>query len=151
VATNGSEMYPADSEDEMARIDLRLRKRDARVRLLFTSPPYPSSRTTATTSGCAYGSPGSAECEQGPWHERPQGKFESIARYRLLLANVFGSAANLMASESVIYVRTGLGAETCEVTLRALREVFPGYPIETQPRPYSKPTQTHPANPSGKT
>src|SRR5713101_704228 len=34
-ATDGSEMYLADSEQEMPRIDFRLRERDARVRLLF--------------------------------------------------------------------------------------------------------------------
>ena len=47
-----------------------------------------------------------------------------------------------MAPESVVYVRTGLGEETYEVTLQALREVFPRHQVETQPRPYSKPTQT---------
>ena len=51
-------------------------------------------------------------------------------------------AAKLMAPESVVYVRTGLGKETYEVTLQALRDVFPSHKLETQPRPYSKPTQT---------
>jgi len=142
-ATDGSEMYLADSEQEMARIDLRLRERDARVRLLFTSPPYfklTNYHYDQWLRLWLLGGPPSAN--RVPGTSGLRGKFESIARYRLLLANVFGGAAKLMAPESVVYVRTGLGEETYEVTSQALREVFPGHQLETQPRPYSKPTQT---------
>ena len=140
---DGSEMYLADSEQEMTLIDLRLRERDAKVRLLFTSPPYfklTNYHYDQWLRLWLLGGPPNANRVPGTSDLR--GKFENMARYRLLLANVFGGAASLMAPESVVYVRTGLGEETYEVTLQVLREVFPGHQLETQPRPYSKPTQT---------
>lgn len=141
--TGSSEMHLADSEQEMAQIDLRLRERDAKVRLLFTSPPYfklTNYHYDQWLRLWLLGGPPNAKRVPGTSDLR--GKFESVARYRLLLTNVFGSAARLMADKSIVYVRTGLGKVTYEVTLQSLREIFPGHQIVTQLRPYSKPTQT---------
>ncbi len=105
-----TKMYLADSEQEMARIDLRLRESDARVRLLFTSPPYfklTNYHYDQWLRLLLLG--GRPSANRVPGTSDLRGKFESIARYRLLLANVFGGAAKLMAPESVVYVRTGLG------------------------------------------
>lgn len=142
-AIDGSEMYLADSEEEIAQIDLRLRERNARVRLLFTSPPY------FKLTNYHYDQwlrlwllGGQPSARRVPGTSDLRGKFESVTRYRLLLTNVFGGAARLMAAKSVVYVRTGLGKVTYEVTLQALREVFPGHQLVTQTQPYSKPTQT---------
>jgi len=142
-AVDGSEMYLADSEQEMTRIDPWLRERDARVRLLFTSPPYfklTNYHYDQWLRLWLLGGPPNANRVPGTSDLR--GKFESIARYRLLLANVFSGAAELMVPESVVYVRTGLGEETYEVTLQTLRKVFPDHHLDTQRQPYSKPTQT---------
>jgi DNA methylase len=140
---DGSEMYLADSEQEMARIGRRLRERDAQVRLLFTSPPYfklTNYHYDQWLRLWLLGGPPNANRVPGTSDLR--GKFESLTRYRLLLANVFGGAAKLMTPESMVYVRTGLGKETYETTVQTLREVFPGHKLETKARPYSKPTQT---------
>ena len=141
--TDGSEMYLADSEQQIGLIDLGLRERDARVRLLFTSPPYfklTNYHYDQWLRLWLLGGPPSANRVPGTSDLR--GKFESIARYRLLLANVFGGAAKLMAPESVVYVRTGFGKQTYEITLQALGEAFPDHERVTRRRPYSKPTQT---------
>jgi hypothetical protein len=113
------------------------------ARLLFTSAPYyrvTNYHYDQWLRLWLLGGPPSAR--RSPGSSDVRAKFEGAARYRLLLQNVFQGAAELLATDSVIYVRTGLGAFTYETTVDVLREVFPRHHLRQEARPYTRPTQT---------
>lgn len=138
-----SDMHLEDSERHIRQVQTSLASRGRTVRLLFTSPPY-FARTNYHYDQWLrlwlLGGPPNARRVVGSNDIR--GKFENSVRYRTLLKNVFGHASELMSSDSIIYVRTGLGKVTFDATLEALQTVFPTHRLDTTLRPYSRPTQT---------
>jgi hypothetical protein len=113
------------------------------ARLLFTSPPYyrvTNYHYDQWLRLWLLGGPPTAR--RRPGGSEIRAKFEGGSRYRQLLQNVFECSSELLADDSVIYVRTGLGAFTFETTLDVLRAVFPNHRMRQMARPYSRPTQT---------
>jgi hypothetical protein len=113
------------------------------ARLLFTSPPYYNVTNYHYDQWLRLwllGGPPTAR--RPPGSSDVRAKFESVGRYRKLLRNVFQGAAELLASDAVIYVRTGLGAVTFEATVEVLQSVFPHHRLRQELRPYTRPTQT---------
>lgn len=113
------------------------------ARLLFTSPPYCGVTNYHYDQWLRLwllGGPPNARRRPGSSDVRA--KFEGVARYRILLENVFQNAAELLAKNSVVYVRTGLGTITFETTMDVLRSVFPRHRMRKEARPYTRPTQT---------
>ncbi|MGH2508318.1 MAG: DNA methyltransferase [Ktedonobacteraceae bacterium] len=138
-----SEVYLGNSEDALNSLQAQGLPANGGIRLLFTSPPYFSVTNYHYDQWLRLwllGGPPSAN--RLPGSREIRGKFESEARYRTLLKNVFSASAKLMAPDSTVYVRTGLGCVTLEATLDALREAFPNYEVHQRPQPYSQPTQT---------
>jgi hypothetical protein len=136
-------MYLEDSEQYIGQVHTELASRGRSVRLLFTSPPYFALTNYHYDQWLRLwllGGPPNAR--RVPGSNDIRGKFESSVRYRELLKNVFERTSRLMSSDSIIYVRTGLGKITFDATLETLQEIFPTHRLGTTLRPYSRPTQT---------
>jgi hypothetical protein len=141
--TEDSDVSLGNAECELPAIGRALQANQRSARLLLTSPPYFSVTNYHYDQWLRLwllGGPPHARRPQGM--QDIQGKFENAQRYRELLVNVFCRASRLMASDGVIYVRTGRGEVTLEVTLAALKAAFPGYRMAQPARIYQGPTQT---------
>jgi len=118
------------------------RNSDAELaRLLFTSPPYfglTNYHYDQWLRLWLLGGPPNA-LRVGGSH---RGKFEHRERYRNLLLKVFGNAAKLLSSDSVVYVRTGRQKITYKTTLEVLGQVFPEKRLFRKAQPFLRPTQT---------
>ena len=72
-----------------------------------------------------------------------RGRFRNPAEYRALLRIVFSRAAQIVAKDAVVYVRTGRDKITRSTTLDALREAFPVKHVRAWGRPFGERTQTY--------
>jgi hypothetical protein len=145
-----SEVHLGNSEDLLSSL-CECRDRRGSVRLLFTSPPYFAVTNYHYDQWLRLwllGGPPTARRVAGSSDVR--GKFESASRYKQLLQNVFERAVPLMARESTIYVRTGLGVVTFESTVEVLKSTFPKHRLLQLAQPYTRPTQTSLFGDSGK-
>jgi hypothetical protein len=143
VHSNGNDVYLGNSVELLPVLSQESIFNDRPARLLFTSPPYFSVTNYHYDQWLRLwllGGPPSAN--RLPDSQEIRGKFESEARYRRLLKSVFAASAGLMAHNSIIYVRAGLGRVTMEATVEALQEAFPAYEMYQKLQPYSQPTQT---------
>jgi hypothetical protein len=70
------------------------------------------------------------------------GKFEHRQKYRDLLHRVFSRAAELLADDATVYVRTDRREVTYTTTTEVLKEVFPDKKVRSEIKPFSRPTQT---------
>jgi len=136
-----SEVYLGNSEELLASLS-ESRDRGGSVRLLFTSPPYFSVTNYHYDQWLRLWLLGGPENARRVGDGDVRGKFENPSRYRQLLRHVFERAAPLLASESTIYVRTGLGIVTFESTVEVLQDIFPKHRLNRLLRPYTRPTQT---------
>lgn len=141
--TEDSDVSLGNAECELPAIGRALQASQRSARLLLTSPPYFSVTNYHYDQWLRLwllGGPPHARRTRGT--QDIQGKFENAQRYRELLVNVFCRASRLMASDGVIYVRTGRGEVTLKATLDALSAAFPGYRMAQPAQPYQGPTQT---------
>jgi hypothetical protein len=142
-ATKHSDVSLGNAESEVPAIGRTLQATKRSARLLLTSPPYYSVTNYHYDQWLRLwllGGPPHAR--RAPGTQDIQGKFENAQRYRDLLVNVFCAAARLMATDGVIYVRTGCGDVTLPATLEALDAAFPGYRMAQPTQTYQGPTQT---------
>jgi hypothetical protein len=109
--------------------------------LLFTSPPY------CNITHYHYDQWLRLWMLGGP--ERPEkkesyhrGRFASKELYRKLLEDIFKKAAQVMAENSVIYVRTDAREFTLTTTREVLSQCFPSHKEQLIPRPVNGKTQT---------
>lgn len=141
-AVSSSCIYLGDSAELLLKIRNRQRVCElAPARLLFTSPPYFGMTNYHYDQWLRLwllGGPPNALRIGG----RHRGKFEHRERYRSLLLKVFGDAAKLLSSDSVVYVRTGRQKITYKTTLEVLGQVFPGKRLFRKAQPFLRPTQT---------
>lgn len=70
------------------------------------------------------------------------GKFEHRQKYRDLLHTVFSRAAELLADDATVYVRTDKRETTYQTTVDVLKEVFPEKRLRSEAKPFKGPTQT---------
>jgi hypothetical protein len=109
--------------------------------LLFTSPPYYAITNYHYDQWLRLWMLGGSDRPvrlEGAYQKR----FESRAAYRMLLEDVFGTCAKIMARDATVYVRTDARPFTFQTTLEVLCESFPHKTLETIPRPYRRNTQT---------
>ena len=71
-----------------------------------------------------------------------RGKFENSVNYRALLLSAFTRAAERLAGDGIVYVRTDRRKTTSKVTREVLQEVFPRHRISRRLRPLKGVTQT---------
>ena len=71
-----------------------------------------------------------------------RGRFDSTQNYEILLSNIFGSVAEMMAPGAVAYVRTDARMKTLNITRRVLTDAFAGWTFTEIPSPYKTSTQT---------
>jgi DNA methylase len=141
--SDSSSIYLGDSTKQISYVAEALTTSSQRVRLLFTSPPYFALTNYHYDQWLRLWLLGGApSARRVPGDQNVRAKFEGEANYRTLLKDVFSSCAKLMASDSVVYVRTGRGKVTFDATLTCLRELFPNHQLHLRPQPYTRPTQT---------
>ncbi|GAB3171344.1 DNA methylase [Micromonospora palomenae] len=142
-ATAESEVLLGDAEAQVSAISGYLQERKRGAALLLTSPPYfglTNYHYDQWLRLWLLGGPPNAYRVPGS-HEL-QGKFENARRYCELLRRVFTGIAPAVASDGIVYVRTGRGEPTLTATRDALRKAFPSHALEEIARPYTRPTQT---------
>jgi hypothetical protein len=137
-----SRVYLGDSLRRLPELGRRMAKFGIRpARLLLTSPPYYAITNYHYDQWLRLwllGGPpnalraGGAVC----------GKFENRQRYRDLLRRVFSKAAELLADDATVYVRTDRREITYTTTTEVLKEVFPGKRFHCEVKPFCRPTQT---------
>ena len=110
--------------------------------LFFTSPPYYGITHYHKDQWIRLWLLGGKE--NAMWSsERHKGRFDSKAEYKELLDNIFGTAEQIMAKESTIYIRTDTREFTYSATRKLLKEHFPKWKLRTIQAPVSGTTQTH--------
>ena len=143
VEVDGSQVFLGNSITLLPQLERRLCKEEVpKAKLLFTSPPYFSVTNYHYDQWLRLwllGYETDAYIKRGPY----QGRFTHPVRYRSLLRKVFCHAANLVADDAVIYVRTSKDPFTKEATLAAMLEAFPKKRLVEIYRPFPGPTQTH--------
>ncbi|MEQ8386625.1 MAG: DNA methyltransferase [Coleofasciculus sp. A1-SPW-01] len=109
--------------------------------LLFTSPPYYKLTNYHYDQWLRLWMLGGPN--QPTWiSEKWKNRFESKSAYCDLLYRVFRGCAEIMASTSIVYVRTDAREFTKTTTLEILRDVFPNKSLEIVSKPFIKNTQT---------
>ena len=140
---HGSQIFLGNSITLLSKIARRLREKNVpKASLLLTSPPYfgvTNYHYDQWLRLWLLGFETDAYVIRGPY----QGRFTHQVRYRSLLKDVFCRAANLVADNAVIYVRTSKDPFTKQATLDTMREAFPKKQLVERYRPFRKPTQTH--------
>jgi hypothetical protein len=141
-ARTNSRVYLGDSVRRLPEVRQRMgRLGIGPARLLFTSPPYYAITNYHYDQWLRLwllGSPpnalraGGAVC----------GKFQHRERYRDLLRQVFTKAAELLADDATVYVRTDRREVTFNTTTAVLKEVFPEKKLRYEAKPFRRPTQT---------
>ncbi|OHB69807.1 MAG: hypothetical protein A2V70_14725 [Planctomycetes bacterium RBG_13_63_9] len=143
VKANGSQVFLGNSITILPQLEQRLHKDQVpKAKLLLTSPPYfgvTNYHYDQWLRLWLLGFEADAYVTRGPY----QGRFTHPDRYRVLLKKVFCRAANVVADDAVIYVRTSKDLFTKKATLDAMRETFPKKRLVERCRPFRKPTQTH--------
>lgn len=140
--TSESRVYLHDSTQRIAglrQVARRLAPNGAR--LLFTSPPYFGITNYHYDQWLRLWLLGgvSAPRSRGDKH---RGKFEHPIHYRQLLLDAFSNAAESLADDATVYVRTGTRRSTVTVTRDVLKEVFPRHRIRRKAQPVHGMTQT---------
>lgn len=140
----GSKVYLGDSVRLLPEIKHRIQTgRLQRPKLLLTSPPYYAVTNYHYDQWLRLwllgGQPNALRVPNaGEYRDR----FDNLEKYRGLLLKVFGSAAEVLSRNAIVYVRTGRGEETYDATVAALRAAFPRKRIRVTRRPFLRPTQT---------
>lgn len=137
-----SQVMLGDSCDLMEPVRREVLEGEApRIRLLFTSPPYYGVTNYYYDQWLRMWMLGGPE-----WPSRTgelyKGKFEAKAEYKNLLRTVFNSAAEIMAEDGCVYVRTDAREFTFSTTLTILEEAFTSWSITTTHQPFMRSTQT---------
>ncbi len=143
VETDGSRIYLGNSIKLLPQLAQCMREEEAlKAKLLLTSPPYfgvTNYHYDQWLRLWLLGFETTAYVTRGPY----QGRFTNPLGYRRLLKEVFCRAANLLADDAVIYVRTSKETFTRQATLDAMLEAFPGRRLDERCQPFLKPTQTY--------
>jgi len=143
VRACGSRVLLGDSVDLIPQLGRHLRNKGIpKAKLLFTSPPYFGVTNYHYDQWLRLWLLG-FETDAYVTRGRFQGRFTHPTHYKELLLAVFRSAANLVARDAVIYIRTSREPVTKQATYDAILSAFPGRPILERLRPFRKPTQTH--------
>jgi len=112
-------------------------------RLLFTSPPYWDLTCYYYDHWLRYwllGGPQTPTRVTEEWTR--ESRHGNRKKYRDLLRSVFGAAAELMAAQCAVYVRTDAREFTRQVTEEVLKETFPKKRIQEVRAPFSRQPQT---------
>ncbi len=143
VEAGGSRVFLGNSINLLPQLERRLREHEVpRAKLLLTSPPYfgvTNYHYDQWLRLWLLGFGTDAYVTRGPF----QGRFTHADRYTSLLRRVFCRAAEVVADDAIVYVRTSKDSFTKKATLDALREAFPKKELVEKCRPFRKPTQTH--------
>lgn len=143
VKGNGSRVYLGDCITLLPRLAKQMREKTIpKADLLLTSPPYYGVTNYYYDQWLRLwllGFEATAYVSRGPY----QGRFTHQTIYRNLLKGAFCRAANLVADDSVIYVRTSKDPFTKQATLDAMLTAFPNKKLNEICRPFQQPTQTH--------
>jgi hypothetical protein len=141
-AKSNSRVYLGDSTHRLKDLTLKLGPRGIRpARLLLTSPPYYAITNYHYDQWLRLwllGGPPNALRAGGS----VCGKFEHPQKYRELLRCVFSRAAELLADDATVYVRTDKREVTYTTTAAVLKEVFPQKRFRSEVKPFNRPTQT---------
>lgn len=140
--TRSASVLLGDSTQLLTTVWKEVRQaRRAPFDVLFTSPPYFAVTNYHYDQWLRLWMLGGAsrpEAQRGQWAKR----FENQQDYVRLITGVFASCAEVMRSDSVVYVRTDAREFTRAVTLEALRAAFPGRRVRRIARPVERQTQT---------
>jgi hypothetical protein len=136
-------MYLGNSVDKLPQLRKYVQQGSlARVKLLFTSPPYYAITNYHYDQWLRLwllgGPPNALLNGNGVC-----GKFEAREGYRRLLERVFNEASQLLEEDATVYVRTDAREFTYATTLDVLRCVFPNKLLEEVRRPMLRVSQTH--------
>ncbi len=135
-------VYLGDSTEKLSKVAGILNKQGAKVKLLFTSPPYYKVTNYHYDQWLRLwllgGRPDARRT--GGQH---RAKFENRENYRTLLQRVFSDVRRMLANDAVIYVRTDRRPITFQCTLTVLQEVFAGWSVQAIDQPFRGQTQTH--------
>ena len=120
-----SQVMLGDSCNLMEPIKQKVLKgEEPRVKLLFTSPPYYGVTNYYYDQWLRIWMLGGPD-RPSRLGEAHKGKFEAKIVYEKLLRTVFGSAAEIMNEDGLVYVRTDAREFTLSTTLMVLEESFP--------------------------
>ncbi|PRR73697.1 DNA methyltransferase [Neomoorella humiferrea] len=114
-----------------------------RYRLLLTSPPYYGLTCYYYDHWLRYwllGGPQFPREVSEQWAK--ESRYNNQKKYRELLQTVFAAAAELLAPDAVIYVRTDAREFTLQVTEEVLREIFSRKRIHRMHEPFMRQPQT---------
>ena len=140
--TSESRVYLRDSSQRIAGLrQVARRLAPSGARLLFTSPPYFGVTNYHYDQWLRLWLLGGVPAPRSRG-EKHRGKFEHADHYRQLLLDAFSNAAESLADDATIYVRTGSRRSTVTVTRDVLKEVFPRHRIRREARPVRGVTQT---------
>ena len=143
VKAAGSRVFLGDSLALLPHIEKRWSGMEqSKAKLLLTSPPYfgvTNYHYDQWLRLWLLGFETDAYVARGPH----QGRFAHPGHYRSLLNGVFSRAANLVADDVIIYVRTSNDPFTKQATKNALNNAFPKMRLVERSQPFLKPTQTH--------
>lgn len=140
--TGEGESILADSTVELKQIASKIeRGEQPKFQLLLTSPPYYDITHYHYDQWLRYWMLG------GPnWPSKTEskhrGRFSSQTAYKNLLDSIFGQAAQMMADNATIYVRTDKRQFTLETTRSVLQKHFPTWTAQETNRPVTGQTQT---------
>lgn len=132
----------ADSTTELGRIAADVEQGiQPRFQMILTSPPYYDVTHYHYDQWLRYWMLG------GPnWPSKTEnkhrGRFSSKTNYQELLDSVFGQAAQVVADNAIIFVRTDKRAFTLETTRNSLKKYFPDWEMEESDQPVNGQTQT---------
>ncbi|NSW84250.1 MAG: site-specific DNA-methyltransferase [Syntrophothermus sp.] len=135
-----SEMLLGDSRELLLA---RQGTAQARYQLLLTSPPYYGLTSYYYDHWLRYwllGGPELPSMVGEAWVR--ESRHNNQKRYRELLQTVFAAAAEMMAPDATIYVRTDARDFTRQVTEEILGKAFPRKRIHVQPAPFRRRPQT---------
>lgn len=144
-SSSGSKVYLGDSTKRLPEVRRRIQEgRIARPALLLTSPPYYAVTNYHYDQWLRLWLLGrKPDALREPGTTDHAARFENLKKYRALLGSVFSSAAELLAPQAVVYVRTSGREATYAATKEALKEAFPKKRMHVTLRPFERPTQTH--------
>ena len=136
-----SKIVFGDSTVELEKIVPKAQETGIRFSLLFTSPPYCSVTDYYADQWLRLWLLGGPEVSKSK-QQKHKGRFVSRDDYCKLLDTVFGNCANIMAENSIIYVRTDKREFTFNATLEILKKHFSKHKTKIVERLFLKRTQT---------
>lgn len=123
---SGGSVSLGDSRTVLQNATVRRRRLGGRVKLLLTSPPYHNVTNYYLDQWLRLWLLGGPELPKAEEGRRYGGKFAGRERFEELIGEVFRKCAPMLRPDGVVYVRTGAGESTCEVTREVLQASFPG-------------------------